>query len=442
MLKFGFVGPGERETYRYLTNHLSDDWYGFALKEILVREDYVREADFVLVGQNSICVLEEKHWGGSIWGDDTRWYFDRDCELSPLNQVDDVARIIAGRLKDTFPSLATRLVQGFVVLSNPEARLTLHKNELRAAKVLHLESCIQRLDAFDSCQQHPFHTVSRDSVLGFFGRLRDRQTPTRINIYDVLESLSPIGPYRNWIAKHRASGQLRLLRAVPSSGVGDHPREQTPLVREFITLKTRLENLALEGRVPRVEDYFEWKNEFLVFPLHILQGLSLPADRRKAPPSDSKIRSVVADAFVALRDVHRMGVIHRNLGPSRIHLGERDRVAFSDFLIAKIRGAETVAPTARDIDPEQQFTAPEVACDPRSATEKSDVYSLGASLIYWISGQIPSPSADVSAILSVRTDLTCAVRETVAGILRECVALDPKSRPSAQDRADLVAVLS
>src|SRR5271157_2538763 len=118
MLKSGFVSPGERQTYKYLTSHLSDDWYGFALKEILVRDNYVREADFVLVGQNSICVLEEKHWGGSIWGDDTRWYFAGDSELSPLNQAEEVARIIAGRLKSAFPSLATRLVHGFVVLSN------------------------------------------------------------------------------------------------------------------------------------------------------------------------------------------------------------------------------------------------------------------------------------------------------------------------------------
>ena len=179
-----------------------------------------------------------------------------------------------------------------------------------------------------------------------------------------------------------------------------------------------------------------------MFPLHILPGLSLPADCKKALPTESKIRFVVADAFVALRDVHREGVVHRNLTPGRIYLGERDRVAFSDFLIAKMHGAETVAPTADDIDPERDFSAPEVVYNPGSATEKSDVYSLAASLLFWITGRCPNPNADVSASLIVRTDLTCDLREIVAGILQQCVARDPKSRPTAHDRAELAAVLA
>ena len=41
ILKDGFVGPGGSETYKYLTKHLPADWYGFALKEIPVRQNYV-----------------------------------------------------------------------------------------------------------------------------------------------------------------------------------------------------------------------------------------------------------------------------------------------------------------------------------------------------------------------------------------------------------------
>lgn len=58
-----------------------------------MRENCVREAAFILAGRKSICVREEKHWGGSIYVEDTRWHFDRGCELSPLNQAEDVASL-------------------------------------------------------------------------------------------------------------------------------------------------------------------------------------------------------------------------------------------------------------------------------------------------------------------------------------------------------------
>jgi hypothetical protein len=66
MLKTGFVGPGEKLTCDHLSAHLPRDWFGVALKEVVASANYVREADFIIVGKSTVFVIEEKHWHGRI----------------------------------------------------------------------------------------------------------------------------------------------------------------------------------------------------------------------------------------------------------------------------------------------------------------------------------------------------------------------------------------
>ena len=82
------------------------------------------------------------------------------------------------------------------------------------------------------------------------------------------------------------------------------------------------------------------------------------------------------DAFVALGEVHSLGLTHRALHPSRVWLGRRLRVMFSDFHLARLAADRTIAAWAPDIELSDDFRAPECSADIRVATPESDVYSL------------------------------------------------------------------
>ena len=105
---------------------------------------------------------------------------------------------------------------------------------------------------------------------------------------------------------------------------------------------------------------------------------------------DDVARNVVFDAYTALAEVHEEKLVHRALDPSRIWLGRSLRVMFSDFHLARIEGAQTIAAWEPDEDSSDDYRAPECAVSVATATPKSDVFSLTLCLIEWLLGE-PAP---------------------------------------------------
>ena len=220
MLQENFVGPGERKTYDVLRSQLPAAWLGVASKEIVVSAEYSREADFIVVGQSTIFVIEEKSWSGRIDGDDSWWFVRGTPRTSPLNQVEGVAKTLAGQMKDTFPAFRNegRLVVGVVILSSEDVTINFNENEHRRDRVLFLDEAAERLIELGSDRRNPFVSVSRDSVAKRLGRLQTRQVPKEIGSYHIEETLPTTGIFRNWRATQVHTGEERLLRAVTVKG--------------------------------------------------------------------------------------------------------------------------------------------------------------------------------------------------------------------------------
>jgi serine/threonine protein kinase len=442
-LKSGFVGPGEKLTYEHLSRHLPEDWFGVALKEVVAKPTYVREADFILVGRSTVFVLEEKHWQGRIRGDENWWFLGTEVRRSPLAQASEVARLTAMRLKEKFPSLRDEwLVEPFVILSSPHINLQLSLDEKRCEQITTLQESVATLQRFDGRRRSPFVNVTRQSVAQFLGSLPGRRVPERILLYDIIESLPPTGPFKNWRARHSTLGDERTLRviAIPNGNTkAERDQRLTPIIRESLVYRQRLEKLAMEGRIPRMEDMTIWDDDFYVFPLHVLPGQTLLSDRAGKPSSMSEVLETIADAFRLLAEVHEAGVVHRNLAPSRIFIRPDGRVAFSDFLVAKVEGENTVADRAWEFDPERDFTAPEILKYAGRATAAADIYGLAASFAYWLSGYIPKPDASAAELAAHSHAPDRNMAELIATELCRCLVSDPKSRPIASAIASTFA---
>src|SRR5215213_973920 len=124
------VGPGEQRTAEHLAAALPDDWVIFAGRKLPGpnRDD----ADLVVVGKSLVFVIEEKGWGPNVVVDDNNWYVGSDARPNPLNRVGQVARIVAGTLKQRangYNNLgsAHRVVPA-VVLSHPRLQILRGRN--------------------------------------------------------------------------------------------------------------------------------------------------------------------------------------------------------------------------------------------------------------------------------------------------------------------------
>ncbi|HLJ98289.1 MAG TPA: serine/threonine-protein kinase, partial [Streptosporangiaceae bacterium] len=99
------------------------------------------------------------------------------------------------------------------------------------------------------------------------------------------------------------------------------------------------------------------------------------------------VRWLAAGCAEAIESIHRAGLVHRDLKPSNV-LVAPDGPRVIDFGVA--RAAERVELlAAQGAVGTPAYMAPEQARDTREATTASDIYALGATLVYAATGHAP-----------------------------------------------------
>jgi serine/threonine-protein kinase len=109
--------------------------------------------------------------------------------------------------------------------------------------------------------------------------------------------------------------------------------------------------------------------------------------RRAAPLSDREIRSIGATLAATLDYAHRKGLIHRDVKPQNVLLGEDGRPRLTDFGIAEALVSSGATRTGAVMG-SVHYIAPEVVRG-RKAVPQSDVYSLGTVLYEMATGRVP-----------------------------------------------------
>jgi serine/threonine protein kinase len=159
----------------------------------------------------------------------------------------------------------------------------------------------------------------------------------------------------------------------------------------------------------------------------------------------AQIGAQVADALAA---THAAGIVHRDVKPANVLIGQGDRidglVKITDFGISHASGDITLTQTGQ-ITGTPAFLAPEVA-QGMPMTEASDVFSLGATLYTCIEGQPPFGMEDNALGMLHRVaggQIAPPQRAgALTGPLLRMLAADPAERPSMPAIRDELATLA
>jgi serine/threonine protein kinase len=89
---------------------------------------------------------------------------------------------------------------------------------------------------------------------------------------------------------------------------------------------------------------------------------------------------------LGLQAAHRRGLLHRNVKPGNILIGAEVRARLSDFGISGLIGSDRT-------NHRKDFLAPEVLAG-QPADGRSDLYGLGLSLFFGLTGELPARQAE------------------------------------------------
>ena len=238
-----------------------------------------------------------------------------------------------------------------------------------------------------------------------------------------------------------------VLNSAVALKVIDRSVAENPGVRSRFLREARAAAQIRHPNVARVSHYGEQDGECF-YVMELVEGETLEAKvRREGPMPLALALEVIEQAARALAAAEKCGVVHRDIKPSNIML-ESDPsgsliVKVIDYGIAKIlnpeaeRGAEKTQPgfigTPAFASPEQFAPSEQTKIDTRS-----DIYSLGVTFWYLLSGRVPFVGRTLNDIrlrqaesLPVEQLKGFDVPAGILALLKSMLAPDPKDRPQS-----------
>ncbi|MEU0990750.1 serine/threonine-protein kinase [Streptomyces sp. NPDC005953] len=151
------------------------------------------------------------------------------------------------------------------------------------------------------------------------------------------------------------------------------------------------------------------------------------------------VRSLAAGLAEAVEAIHRVGLVHRDIKPGNILVTD-DGLRVIDFGISKAVEGLTVLTTTGLVIGSPGFMSPEQAAGARVGPP-SDIFSLGAVLVFAATGEGPFGQGSIPALLYRvvhNQPILDRVPAEIRNVLAACLEKTPERRPTAEELLDLL----
>jgi serine/threonine protein kinase len=177
----------------------------------------------------------------------------------------------------------------------------------------------------------------------------------------------------------------------------------SPILARNPQLRQRFENEANfmaslnHSNITRVLD-IEEQDETLAIVMELLEGEDLD-DRvkRTGPLSNAEVKVIFTQVLNAFDYAHSKGIVHRDIKPANIFIDKNNQVKILDFGIAKIFGTGNEMTQTGTQMGTPVYMSPEQVKGEKSIDHRSDIYALGITLYFILTGKAPYESAEESS---------------------------------------------
>ena len=184
------------------------------------------------------------------------------------------------------------------------------------------------------------------------------------------------------------------------------------------------ENPSLVHGVSAIDD-----NDTLYMVMEYIEGVTLTnhIEQNGPMPLEEGLK-VIYDILEAVRDVHSLDVIHRDISPDNIILMPNGGVKLIDFGAAKFGKRDSSKNTERVMKP--GYSPPEqYEPDGRSGIH-TDIYAVGATLYFLLTGYKPEESTNrkTTDLLAAPKSLNEEMPEHISDSILKAMAIDHRLR--------------
>jgi serine/threonine protein kinase len=185
------------------------------------------------------------------------------------------------------------------------------------------------------------------------------------------------------------------------------------------------------------------------FVMEYVDGLSLQdLVKQKGRLPIPQAAGYIRQAAVGLEHAHKAGLVHRDIKPGNLLLNRKGIVKILDMGLSRFNNNEKEESVlTKDVLGTLDYLAPEQAYDSHTVDVRADIYSLGGSLYYLLTGQSPLATENDTLdprVLAQKANQPKPLRElrpelpaALIAIVEKMMAPDPRKRfPTPADVAD------
>lgn len=271
--------------------------------------------------------------------------------------------------------------------------------------------------------------------------LQGRHKGFWVKHYKILDQVGIGGMARVFLAEHAIMRRKAALKVLPKAKCAD-PASLARFLRE-----ARAVAAINHPNVIRAYD-IDQEGDFYFIVLEYAEGQSLAQFVESHGPAPwPQACDFLYQAASGVEHLLAGGIVHRDLKPANIIVEKSGVVKLCDLGLAVFFQEKDIDPLTRKYDQNAlgtaDYLAPEQAVDSHTVDGRADIYSLGATFCFLLSGEPPYPGGTVAQKLhSHQTEAPISIRERAPDVPRDLDAILQKmlaKRP--EDRFQSVAEL-
>jgi len=286
----------------------------------------------------------------------------------------------------------------------------------------------------DSCSTHQSNSDQQTD---------ETEIPQRLGEYRIISCIGEGGMGTVYKAEHEIMGRTVALKVLRTE-----IRSDTDLLLRFQREVRTAARLSHPNVVTAYDAGTHAGVHYLITEYVDGQDLQQIVTTR-GPLSQERAVQCILQAARGLAYAHKQGVIHRDIKPSNLLLDRKGRVKILDMGLARLEADDQASidglTTSGMVLGTLAYMAPEQAVDTRTADARSDIYSLGCTLYYLLTGRHVFDGDTVTEQIHAHARQAApsladsGKRQSLDVIFRKMVRKSPEDR--YQTMAELVAVL-